>query len=125
MAVLDASALLAFLHREPGAEVVRSVLPRAVMSAVNLSEVASKLIDRGMPVARTKAVLERLPIPTYPFDDRAALGTAALRSVLPKDVSLGDRACLALAAHLSGQAVTADAAWSRLSLPRVGVVLIR
>lgn len=124
-AVLDASALLAFLHREPGAELVRSVLSRAVMSAVNLSEVASKLIDRGMLAPRTASILGRLPMRIYSFDVAAAHGSAALRSRVPKDVSFGDRACLALAAHLDGEALTADTSWARLQLPRGRVTLIR
>jgi ribonuclease VapC len=124
-AILDSSALLAFLHREPGEKAVRGVLRRAAMSSVNLSEVASKLIDRGMTAVQARRVLGRLPVRTYPFDDRAAMAAADLRSRVPRDVSLGDRACLALAAYLSGEAITADLAWARLGLSGVRVVLIR
>jgi PIN domain nuclease of toxin-antitoxin system len=95
------------------------------MSSVNLCEVAAKLIDRGMTAAQARTVLGRLPFRTYPFDDRAAMAAAELRLRVPQDVSLGDRACLALAAHLAGEAITADAAWARLGLPEVRVVLIR
>lgn len=124
-AVLDSSALLAVVHQEPGAEVVRPLLEGAAVSAVNLSEVASKLIDRGIPSRSVKSGLLRMSLRVYGFDDEAAFATANLRTAVPKDVSLGDRACLALAAYLGAEAVTADRAWATFGLSSPTIRLIR
>ena len=46
--VLDASAILAVINGEPGAEKLTPVLlARAVGSALNLAEVQTKLVTRG------------------------------------------------------------------------------
>jgi PIN domain nuclease of toxin-antitoxin system len=55
--ILDASALLALLNNESGADAVRDTLPNAAISAVNLAEVISRLIAVGMPEDKTKEVL--------------------------------------------------------------------
>ncbi len=115
--VLDASALLAFLNDEPGADVVLACLGEAVISAVNLSETACVLIRIGMPEETARSILTGLPLRVVAFDDNLALATAAL---LPftrhAGLSLGDRACLALARSLQVPALTADRAWSGLNL---------
>jgi PIN domain nuclease of toxin-antitoxin system len=57
-AVLDASAVLAFLRREPGEDVVRRLMPRALLCAVNLTEVVGKLIESGAPAAAAVQIAE-------------------------------------------------------------------
>ena len=117
-AVLDASALLAYLREEPGADVVADVIADgASMSAVNLAEVFSRSADRGADPAKLAASLAGGglldgAITVEPFTTADAIDTARLRR-LTRDagLSLGDRACLALALRLSSRAVTADAAW--------------
>jgi PIN domain nuclease of toxin-antitoxin system len=79
--LLDASALLALLQGEPGADVVASALPRGVMSAVNLSEVIAKLTEHGMPLEAARAALDGLPIEVHPFDREAAYMVAELRGI--------------------------------------------
>ncbi len=109
--LLDASALLALLQGEPGADVVASALPRGVMSAVNLSEVIAKLTEHGMPLEAARAALDGLPIEVHPFDREAAYMVAELRGITRSaGLSLGDRACVALAMRLDAMAVTADRA---------------
>ena len=122
--VIDASALLALLQGEPGADVVAGLLIRGVMSAVNLSEVVAKLTEHGMPAEAARTALDGLPIDVHPFDREAAHSAGELRSVTRSaGLSLGDRACLALAMRLGVTAVTADRAWASLG-ERIGVVTV-
>lgn len=115
--VLDASALLAFLQGEPGAELVEGVLELSVVSSVNWSEVAQKAGERGVPVAVARDQLESLGLSFAPFGpadaERAAELWSAGRSA---GLSLGDRACLALASILSTPALTTDRSWTELPL---------
>ena len=70
--VLDASAILAALFREPGADVVETHYQAGIVSAVNLSEVAVKLSDRGMPDVEARNLLSGLGLVVCPFDERLA-----------------------------------------------------
>jgi ribonuclease VapC len=123
-AVLDASALLAYLRDESGADVVAdSVAAGAVISTVNLGEVLSRVADRGADAARvarqmTDRGLLDGAIAVEPFTSADAIEVARLRP-LTRDhgLSLGDRACLALARRLGAPVLTADSAWSKLDLP--------
>ncbi len=114
--VLDASALLVLLNDEPGAAVVAEALEEGVVSAVNLSEVVGKLLEAGMPRGEAEDVLGGLGLDVRPFDERAAWEAGALRIGTRKaGLSLGDRACIALAKELGLSALTADAAWTRVA----------
>lgn len=116
-AVLDASALLALVNAEPGADRVLASLDGAVMSAVNFAEVGSRLIDLGYDPYELDAELRLLGIEIIPFDDLAATRSTRLRDqTRPLGLSLGDRACLALAISEKATALTADRAWARLDL---------
>ncbi len=126
--VLDASALLAYLNGEPGAERVRQCIEegKAIMSSVNLAEVLSKCADQGMSSANQAALCAALPLEISAFDTALALTSAALRSnTRSQGLSLGDRCCLALAQSLSATALTADRAWSRLVEAGIDVEQIR
>jgi ribonuclease VapC len=116
--VLDASALLAHLRDEPGADVVaEAIASGAVISTVNLAEVFSRAADRGADPAKLAAELTQSglldgAITVEPFTAADAIDTARLR-LLTRDaeLSLGDRACLALARRLDAPALTADTDW--------------
>ena len=124
-AVLDASALLALLDGEPGQEVVAPLLPGAVIGSVNLAEVVGKLAERGMPEAEIREALDGLALEVHPVDETLAYATGVLRpGTREHGLSLGDRACLALAATLGLPAYTADRVWAQLDLD-VEVRLIR
>lgn len=116
-AVLDASAVLALLFGEPGAEaVVEHITAGAAMSTVNLAEVATVLIRNDRDPS---AVLDplRAQVEIVPFTDADALTTAELYpEVSARGLSLGDRACLALARRLDATAVTAEHLWAELEL---------
>ena len=85
---------------------------------MSVAEIAAKLADRGVSEAEIRESLDALEIEVVAFDADAAFASAALRRAT-KDhgVSLGDRACLALAHALDRPALTCDAAWAALDLP--------
>ena len=115
--VLDASALLAFLNGEPGAERVEARLSEgAVMSTVNLAEVVSKLTERGMPVAAIRNAVVGLGLRLEPFDEALAYESGELRKLTQRQgLSLGDRACLALGIRNSESVLTTDRAWDTVA----------
>ncbi len=123
--VLDATAVLALLNDEPGADLVASLLQTAVISTVNLAEVVSKLEEAGMPGPTIRTVISELGIKTVPFDETLAFRAGLLRPSTSKyGLSLGDRACLALGQRLRKPVLTADRMWRSLKL-NVVVRLIR
>lgn len=116
-AVLDASAVLAVLHGEPGCDVVEACMRRAVVSTVNLAEVGAVLSDRGMPIHEVQSVLGSLEFEVAPFDESAAMASIALRSSTRRfGLSLGDRACLALGQARKLLVLTADRSWAQIEL---------
>jgi len=115
--VLDASALLALLNSEPGSRIVEESLSSAAVSAVNLSEVVSKLSERGMPEAEVRTALEGLGLDVRPFDTAMAYSAGTLRpATRGLGLSLGDRACLALGLSLSAPVLTTDRSWRKLKI---------
>lgn len=123
--VLDASALLALLNQEQGAERVAPLLADAVISTVNLAEVVTRLALAGMPEAAIRDTLALLPLESVPFDVEEAVDVGLLApATRPSGLSLGDRACLVLACRFGAAAVTADQAWTGIDAG-VPVELIR
>lgn len=124
--VLDASALLVLLNNEPGnAVVMEAIKDGAAMSAVNQSEIISKLIDWGIPYKQIELTVLSIGVEYVPFDEAQAHLAGKLRSATKAaGLSLGDRACLALAQHLNIPAITADKAWGELNLP-ISIKIIR
>ncbi len=123
--VADASAILAMLDREPGHERVAAELPATVMSTVNLAEIVTSLINKGIPAADARRTTESLEIETVPLDRELALAAGALREVTRSHgLSLGDRACLALGRHLALPVLTADRTWAELDVG-IEIQLIR
>lgn len=126
MIVLDASAVIAWLRREPGAAQVDAALQdEPMISAVNFAEVLSKVGERGGDVRGAARDLRIEGLRVEPYGDVDAVVTGELRVLTQaQGLSLGDRACLALAQRLGVPVLTADRAWSSLSLG-VSVTVIR
>lgn len=119
--VLDASAIIALLRREPGAERVAAALARTAVSAVNLSEVVAWLVRSGLKDEDIHRTVDELDLDVSPFDTELAMSAGLLsRATQHFGLSLGDRACLALAQRLAVPALTTDRNWSAL---RVGVTI--
>jgi PIN domain nuclease of toxin-antitoxin system len=126
--VLDASALLALLNRERGAEELTQALAAgAIMGAVNLSEVVAKLADIGMPEAEIREALEPLGLDFVDFDAGDAFAAGLFRPTSRSvGLSPGDRACLALGRRTALPVITADQGWSNLVLdPRIEITMVR
>jgi PIN domain nuclease of toxin-antitoxin system len=123
--VVDASAALALLKGEPIRDFDPERIVGAAISAVNFSESLATLISEGLSEEQADEALSTLDLRVVPFNESQARATAQLR---PKtrhlDLSLGDRACLALAMQLKAPAVTADRVWNKLKIG-VEVVVIR
>lgn len=112
--VMDASAVLAQMQGEIGADAVDHLIleHECVISTVNLTEVATKLIDKGLASEQLARTLKELDVQPIDFDQEQSLLCAQLRvSTKSAGLSLGDRACLALAQLMHGTAVTTDHAW--------------
>src|SRR4051812_27285851 len=110
--VLDASALLAMLRGEPGGEMVEEQLPECLVSAVNLAEVVSAL-SADAPRHEIERQLEPFGLRVIPFDREQAGIVGELRPATREHgLSLGDRACLALAIQRGVPALTADQRWA-------------
>ncbi|HZK99114.1 MAG TPA: type II toxin-antitoxin system VapC family toxin [Caulobacteraceae bacterium] len=125
--VLDASALLALLLKEPGAEKVGAVLDGAVMGVVNLAEVVTHYAKLGADRGDIEAMLRPLPIRLEPVDAELSYMAGMLRPItLPSGLSLGDRYCLALAKRLGVAALTAERRWPDVAgVAGVEIELIR
>jgi len=112
--VLDASALLCLLNDEPGADRVAEVLTRSLIGAANLAEVVSKLRERGLSLIEVREALGGLHLDVRPLSTVQAMMIGDLRpATRPLGLSLGDRACLALAIELGAEIYTTDVALTK------------
>ena len=115
--VLDASAVLAVIQEEPGAERIEAHLDTGCISAVNLAEIVGKLQDRGLDDSEINELIALLDLDTRILDKEGAVFLGKLRQTTKvAGLSLGDRACLALAHSLGATAITMDRAWKDLDV---------
>ncbi len=123
--ILDASAVLALLNNEPGAEEVRAVIGNAEMSAVNVAEVAGKLADAGMPDAHIMRALA-IGFDTLPFgEDEIALMSSIRKATKKHGLSLGDRCCLVTALVHKRPVLTADRAWANVKVRGLRIEVLK
>jgi len=114
MILLDTSAVLGYLQREPGWETIEAVIAaeEATSSVVNQTEVLGKLSDWGMDGPIAQQTLNKLALRCEPFSDITALEAAKLRPMTRAiGLSLGDRACLATAGLRQRPVLTANRPW--------------
>jgi ribonuclease VapC len=123
--VMDASAVMAMLLMEAGGDTVAASLSHGVLSAVNLAEAVAKLTRKGLPLSQAIQMVRLLQLQVIPFDEAQAITSAALFApTVPYGLSLGDRACLALAQRMNLPVLTADQAWRNLDIG-IEIKLIR
>lgn len=114
--IFDASAVLALLNSEKGAEKAASLISGSLLSAVNALEVQQKLIDAGMDADDAEAMLNSLGLTIVPFDARQASVAAVLRPLARKHrLSLADCACIAVSRVLEMPALSGDQAWKEIA----------
>lgn len=124
--VLDASALLALIQNEAGADVVRPLLKKAIMSAINVAEVLTALLKVDIFPEDAAIAVSDIIHKIVPFDLEQARHTSELYPyVKHKGLSLGDRACIGLGQKLQLPVYTADKIWAELKLENVEICLIR
>jgi ribonuclease VapC len=115
--VLDSSAVLAVLYREPGGDKVVDLMEGALLSTTNLIEVHTKLLLDGVPEASAQTLIHRLRCEFCPLgQDQAQIASEMIWETRRYGLSLGDRACLALAIQRKATVYTADRSWMQLSL---------
>ncbi|MHC5862099.1 PIN domain-containing protein [Nostoc sp.] len=123
--VLDASALLAYLKDEAGADVVEAILAESVISSVNWAEVIQKAIAVGVLIEGMLDDLQALGLVVEPFTPEDGEVAGRLwEQTRSFGLSLGDRACLSLGLRLNVPVLTADRTWANLTLS-VDVRVIR
>jgi ribonuclease VapC len=116
--VLDASAILAVINGETGAErLTPDLLARAVVSTVNLAEVQTKLVSRGWTSAQAWEDATSPVCEVVPFDEgQARIAGDLVTQTRHLGLSLGDRACLALGIALKLPVYTAERAWKNVEV---------
>lgn len=124
--VFDSSAVLAAVFQEPGGDSVVATWADGenLISVVNYAEIVAKLNERGMSDAEVSTVMEGVPLSLVDFDQSTAHASGLLRAATKAlGLSLGDRACIALAQSRCAKAVTADKEWKKVR--QLDILLIR
>jgi ribonuclease VapC len=116
--ILDASALLAVFQKEAGSDIIIKLKGSRAMSAVNIAEVRTRLVDWGCDELHINELIGMADIDIISFDAKQASLSSNLRpATKSKGLSLGDRACLALALHRQAPVFTADQNWAQIDVP--------
>lgn len=124
--VIDASAILAYLQNEAGADKVEEALEGGVVSALTLTEVLGKLVGKGVPADQAEADVLALDLEVVEYGLELAKAAAYFYvRRKPYNLSLGDCAVLALGEHLGLPILTGEQDWSKLPGLRVEVQQIR
>jgi ribonuclease VapC len=124
--VIDASAVIAVLRSERGADFISPLCSSAIISAVNLQEVVKALTLRGVAVGVAKALVDSLHLEICPHGEDEAYAAAVLvQQTSQYGSGLGARTCIALAISRNLPVLTTDRAWTKLSIPGLQVLLAR
>lgn len=115
--VMDSSAFMAYMNEEPGADTVKALLRGALISSVNACEIATKLTATGRTPLEVHYILKAAGVEIVDFDLALAIEAGSMVLLTKsRGLSLGDRACLALAAREGLSALTADRAWKGVEI---------
>lgn len=115
--VFDSSAILAAVFAEPGGQAAAALWAQGdnLVCSVNYAEVVGKLNECGMSNAEVVTVMEGVPLTVVDFDQATAQACGLLRLATKSlGLSLGDRACIALAQSRGATVVTADKLWAKV-----------
>lgn len=124
--VFDASAILALLRNEPGAEIVAQHIGRGLVSAVNLQEVIKGLLRRGASLDAAIAMLDALHLDVRPHGREDAIAAANLYPATREFGSgLGDRTCMALAIAEGLPVLTVDREWAKIDIAGLKLLMAR
>ena len=124
--ILDASALLALIQEETGAEIIKPLLKFSVMSVVNVTETLSVLQRTNISPEEGLTLITDIVTTIVPFDLEQAEQVAKLHPLVqPQGLSLADRACIGLGIKLQIPIYTADRIWDELKLDNIDIRLIR
>ena len=124
--VFDASAVIALLRDEAGAEAIGTYAGDALLSAVNLQEVIKALLVRGFSLDVARAMIDALHLEIRPHTSEDAYAAAGLYDATKAHGrGLGDRTCMALAIAEGLPALTTDQEWAKISVPGLTVTLAR
>ena len=123
--ILDASALLVLLKNEPGADIIEPLLGRIVMSSISVSEVAESLLNSEMTLQECQEAILPFISTIVPFDEEQAFLAAELKKQIKDyDLSLADRACLALGQTMKLPLYISNKEWKNLQLDEIDIKLI-
>ncbi len=123
LSVLDSSAVLAVFNAEKGSEKVEPLLSNSIISSVNVAEVLTKMVEKGISLNDALEDFLKLGLEVIEFDTKQAAKSAELRPLTKHlGLSLGDRCCLALAIQEDATAVTADRNWASLNICKIEVI---
>lgn len=122
--VIDTSALMALIKREPGADQVAERISGGLASAVIFAETLSKLATQGYDSRSIGADLLAAGLNVEPVGMDDVRGVVALNRLAQNNISLADRFCLALGLARNLPVLTGDRPWADLGLP-LKIELIR
>ena len=123
--ILDASALLVLLKNEPGADILEPLLGRIVMSSISVCEVAESLLNSEMTLQECQESILPFISTIVPFDEEQAFLAAELKKQIKDyDLSLADRACLALGQTMKLPIYISNKEWENLQLDEIDIKLI-
>jgi ribonuclease VapC len=124
--VFDASAVIALLRDEAGADVIAQYAGDGLISAVNLQEVIKALLVRGFMIDVARAMIDALHLEIRPHTVEDAYAAATLYEATKEHGrGLGDRTCMALAIAEGLPALSTDQAWAKLKVPGLTVTMAR
>jgi len=116
--VFDSSALIALFAKEKGFEVIKQHLKNAIISSVNIAEVYKYCIDvQNLTEDECNDIVNISGVKIIEFDQKQALTTAQIYPKTKKyGLSLGDRACIALAIEKECSVLTCDKIWEKVHI---------
>ena len=117
LAVFDSSAILSVLLGERGADVVVPVLQGGLLSSVNLLEIHTRMLNLAAAPAHSWNRIMNLQCEICPLTEtQARIAAELVASTRAFGLSLGDRACLALAIERGAKVYTTDRVWKSIPL---------